>query len=197
MSVALANAAKARVWHFWGAHIPAALRNVPASEIFNFHAIKASYDIAFSSTWVRTFRTANAMDCRAGDTVSGGVDAFVSADDAILDRKVHVSPGGLSAAPHKTAHDNEAMLAHEYIHWLSHPNFYPIYYRTGGDNPFRVEGFTEWLMIECYPPGAVNIVYVAQYQKTVAWLAADPANRGRLLQFIFQGVASDLSALHP
>ena len=37
MSVALANAAKARVWHFWGAHIPAALRNVPASEIFNFH----------------------------------------------------------------------------------------------------------------------------------------------------------------
>lgn len=197
MSMALANAAKARVWHFWGAHIPAPLQARAASELFTFHAMKASYDIAFAATYLRTFRSANAMTCRASDQVAGGVAAFVTAVDDHRDRKIHVSNEAFNGPPHKTAYDDEALLAHEYIHWLSHANFYPNYYRVGGANPFRVEGFTEWLMIECYPANAVNIVYVAEYQKTAAWVAADPRNLGRLLNFIFQGVATDLSALHP
>ena len=52
-------------------------------------------------------------------------------------------------------------------------------------------------MVECYPPHAVSIVYVDEFQKTSAWLAADRGNLRRLLGFIFQGVQSDLSALHP
>jgi len=52
-------------------------------------------------------------------------------------------------------------------------------------------------MIECYPPNAVNIVYVAEYEKTKAWVQADRQNLQRLLAFIFAGAATDLSSIHP
>jgi len=40
---------------------------------------------------------------------------------------------------------NVATLYHEFIHYLSHPSFYPEYYALGGDNPKILEGVTEYL----------------------------------------------------
>jgi hypothetical protein len=197
MSVQLATAAKATVLSKWGAFIPTQLHRAAPGSFFKFHATDASYAIAFAATYIRTFRNANCMTCRASDKIAPGVAAFVTANRNNLDREIHVAPAALTLMPGQTPADAEALLAHEYIHWLSHPNFYPSYYRVGGANPFRVEGFTEWLMMECYPPNAVNIVYQAEYQKTSAWLDADRNNLSRLLNFIFNGVATDLSALHP
>jgi hypothetical protein len=36
-------------------------------------------------------------------------------------------------------------LYHEFIHYLSHPNFYPEFYSLGGRNPEILEGVTEYL----------------------------------------------------
>jgi len=127
MSMALAAQARARVWEKWGKHIPAGLKSMTVTDIFRFHTMQASYDIAFASTYVRTFRSANNMGCRAGDKIAPGVAAFVTADAANRDRLIHVAPNALALDPRMTIDDPEALLAHEYIHWLWHPAFYPAY----------------------------------------------------------------------
>lgn len=190
MSWESARLAKERVWDKWGAHIPAALADYEVEKIFKFHTEKPSYDIAFSSTYIRTFRKAGGYNCRSGDKFAGDVAAFVTAEKKIDDRMIHVSPSGID-------HEPVALLAHEYLHFLSHPSFYPEYYSIGGNCPFQVEGITEWMMIECFPAGSRTIVYTGEYAKTAAWLGANAGNQARMLSFIFDGVATDLSSISP
>jgi hypothetical protein len=68
-------------------------------------------------------------------------------------------------------------------------------YKSGGDNPFRVEGATEWLALMCF--NQYGIAYQAQLDKTFAWIQADSGNVPRLLAFVFRGIYTDLSSIHP
>lgn len=197
MNLATARTAKQKVWDSWGGIIPAELESVGVEDIFKFHSIQRSYDIAFASTFIRTFRAANAVNCRAGDKFAKTVDAFVTADDKNRDREIHVSPVALDWQPNPTPADPFALLAHEYLHWLSHKNFYPNYYKRGGQCPFRVEGFTEYMMLCCFGGDPVTIAYPAEFAKTDAWLKADAGNLDRMVRFLFLGEETDLSALHP
>lgn len=71
-----------------------------------------------------------------------GVDAFVSPEPDRNKRRVFIKLG---------ADETPGVIVHEFIHWLSHPNFYPDFYETGGTAPGIVEGVTEYFTRKYYP----------------------------------------------
>jgi hypothetical protein len=213
-----AKRAMAKVWDRWGAHIPKELQNYRAEDIFRFHETVFTFDSAFSLTFATTFKQANGLTCPAAD-IGGGCGGFVTPTLSHEARLIHIHPKNLD-----NEFDPMGLLSHEYIHYLSHPNFYPIHYKAGGSHPTQVEGATEWLMIEACkafedgfdiaelwaanpdwvkattwsmvgPGRGKPVVYVSEYQKMSSWLGADRGNLARLLGFVFKGVATDLSAI--
>jgi hypothetical protein len=182
------DAAKAmeKVKALWGTYLPTNLSGIAADQIFVF--CEASfYADKFKLVYDGLFSKALGLKRDSKDFVDG-VFAFVS-PDAHDTRKVYVSP-----KPNVT----EKILAHEYVHWLSHTAFYPDYYGVGGENPHRVEGITQWLTTCCgYNQYEEPVAYTMEWLKTTGWLDADKGNAERAKKFIFQGVVSDLSALHP
>ena len=79
-----------------------------------------------------------------------GVDAFVSPEQDRNKRKVYIKLG---------ADETPGVLVHEFIHWLSHPDFYPNFYEKGGTAPNIVEGVTEYFTRKYYP----NRTYYNEY----------------------------------
>lgn len=193
MSMIQAKQAMGAVWKRWGNQIPSELQRCEARDIFVFETDENSFKKAFTPTYDRTFQPANPGWLKKGDAANcaGGVAAFSTAHLTHSTRKLHISPKGMQES------EPIALLAHEYIHWLSHEAFYPSYYKAGGNRPFQVEGITEWLMIECFKPIKKTVVYVNEYNKTDAWIAADSGNQQRMLNFIFKGMPTNLEALHP
>ncbi len=209
-----------RVAARWGDYIPDELRKFKAKDIFRFHSTPDSFNKFFELTFESTFKKANNLTCPAqdiGDTCGGFVTAHLNHSD----RRIHINPANL-----ELEFDAPALVAHEYIHWLSHKNFYPIHYRKGGNAPFQVEGITEWLMLNALnkitdgvdlkpleenfkgwfdqqkwrivgPGIGKKIGYVAEYEKTQAWLWADKNNFERMMKFIFQGEITNLESIHP
>jgi hypothetical protein len=181
------DAAKAmeRVRATWGGYLPPALAKVPAEKIFVF-CDKLRYEITFKMVFDGLFKKALGMPKASHDYVDG-VFAFVSPFPHNR-RKVYVST--LPNITHK-------ILAHEYVHWLSHEAFYPDYYRIGGENPYRVEGITQWCTtVSGYDQYEPPEAYRMEWYKTWGWMNADPGNPDRALRFIFQGAVTDLGALH-
>jgi len=217
MNVEDAKSAMEQVWSRWGTHIPRELRRYKADDIFRFHSSQSTFDSAFHLTFETTFKKANGLTCPA-EAIGAGCGAFVTPTQSHEARLIHIHPRNLTQE-----FDPMALFSHEYIHFLSHPSFYPAYYKVGGQNPFRVEGATEWLTLESYSsgfdlnalhaqdPAFTNrttwhlvadsvgrpITYVAEYQKTKAWLQADRNNLKRLLDFVFRGIGTNLGAIHP
>jgi hypothetical protein len=189
MSMEVAKRAIDAVWKRWGSHIPDELKSYQAKDIFVFEATESSFTKAFTPTFTNTFKPALQMSVTAQECAST-VAAFSTAHLTHSMRKLHISPKGI-APPERPIE----VLAHEYIHWLSHESFYPSYYKTGGNHPFQVEGITEWLTMGCFTSG--QVAYINEYNKTEAWLASDSGNEGRMLNFIFKGKATDLNSLHP
>jgi hypothetical protein len=184
----MADAAKAmdKVKATWGTYLPTTLSGVAADKIFVF-CDKARYDVTFKMVYDGLFKRALGLVPESKDFVDG-VFAFVSPFPHNR-RKVYVSP-----LPNVT----EKILAHEYVHWLSHEKFYPDYYSVGGENPHRIEGVTQWLTTCCgYNQFEQPVAYTMEWLKTSGWMLADSANAGRAINFIFQGVTTDLSSLHP
>jgi hypothetical protein len=226
--------ARQRVLAAWGHYIPAEVQQYTADRIFVLYTDPSYYRTAFEVMWNSAFRGVVTRECTASmrKTVGGvedmlntvaavssgaGLAGFVTASRENRSRRIHVNPASQEVDP-------VGALAHEYIHFLSHPNFYPDYYMEGGDNPFRVEGATDWITIHCFSdyfmdlpvssriqglqfqinnPGAKPLkaknraAYTANFQKTNAWIKSDGGNTHRLLQFVFRGVRTDLSSIHP
>ena len=88
-------------------------------------------------------------------------------------------------------------LYHEFVHYLSHPNFYPEFYALGGDNPRILEGVTEYLTRRIAAPVAHDRYGQRKYQ---AWFTQVSRDMGgnptttleRLAALAFQG---DLSVV--
>lgn len=192
MSYEIAERAIQKVWDRWGRYIPSELKKYTARDLIRFHRDEDSFLQAFTPTYERTFRPANdSLKDMSARACAGGCAAFSTAHITHSTRKLHISAKGMQES------EPDVLLSHEYLHWLSHERFYPSHYRKGGNRPFQVEGITEWLTIECYPPGQATVVYTDEYRKTVAWLQADSANERRMLDFIFQGRESNLDSLKP
>jgi hypothetical protein len=236
MPMTMRDAERARelVLATWGHYIPAEVQQYTADQIFVLYTNPSYYRAAFGVMWDAAFRRVVVRECTAQkprnvadlqtqldniDTASTGgtLAGFVTASRNNRQRRIHINPEAQEFDP-------IGALAHEYIHFLSHPNFYPDYYMEGGDNPFRIEGVTDWLTIHCFSdyfdelpaqsrimarqfqidsPGGMPLkaknraAYRANFQKTNAWIKADAQNLGRLLQFVFRGVKTDLSGIRP
>ncbi len=185
--------AMARVQARWGQHIPAHLKNYSAQQITKF-TDQAGYAQAFRFIYDVVFKFANNFQQEHHECIDG-VLAFVSPTFDHSKRKIYIAP----KVDSYTQAQQRMVLSHEYIHWLSHQNFYPTYYMVGGQHPFRVEGLTHWMTIECgYQAEAQGLpAYFDETLRAEAWLGADGGNLGRMLDFIFNGKATDLAALHP
>ena len=193
MDIGLARKAMDRVQYTWDNYIPKRLKSVPAEQVFLFHASPISFRNAFTVTFDGTFRAACGLpsdklavefqkNCR--------IDQFVSAEISNLERRVHISP---EARTGPKEYDPEAVLAHEYIHWLSHPKFYPLFYKRGGACPSLVEGCTEWMMVYCYYQLTISLSYVDEFQRADAWVRNKPENLDDMAKFVFKGVECNLS----
>jgi hypothetical protein len=192
MSMALAKQAMESVWKRWGKHIPSELREYEARDVFVFHTSEDAFLTSFAPTFEKAFQPANAwLKGMSARDCASGCAAFSTAHITHATRKLHISPKGMNEP------EPVVLMAHEYLHWLSHEAFYPSYYKQGGNRPFQVEGITEWLTIRCFPPGQATVVYRDEYAKTDAWIGSDSGNERRMLDFIFKGKATNLDALHP
>lgn len=91
-------------------------------------------------------------------------------------------------------------LYHEFIHYLSHGNFYPEFYALGGRNPAILEGVTEYLTRRIAQPVAHDRYTQRKYQE---WFADVSRAMGgnptttlqRLAALAFQGDMSSVPML--
>jgi hypothetical protein len=185
-----ARTAMQKVQTKWGAYIPAHLLKYKAEDIFVF-CDSHKYRTYFSMTFEVLFKKAGNYPQESGDFFQGasqhicGVPAFASPHPHTR-RKLYISPNDWVV---------EKILAHEYIHWLSHENFYPEYYKVGGQHPFQVEGVTQWVTCETGYDNS-DRAYEANLLQTNAWVRGDTRNMDRMLKFMFQGVPTNLDAIH-
>jgi hypothetical protein len=171
----------------WGAWVPANLLAYKAEDIYVFCDDK-KYRTYFSMIYEILFKKAGSYSADA-DAFVCGVPAFTSPHPRTR-RQLYISPNQASTT--------EKVLAHEYVHWLTHENFYPEFYKVGGHNPFRVEGITH--LVTCwagYNLYEEPIGYVHEVLQTDAWIKADGNNLDRMLKFLFQGIETKLDDLHP
>ncbi|QSA96361.1 hypothetical protein [Methylococcus sp. EFPC2] len=191
----LADVAQAMqaVQNQWGAYIPAHLKNYKADQI-TILANEQQWGTAFRFIYDVVFKPANQFNQEAGDFIDG-VLGFVTPTFSHTKRKIYISP----KVQGYTRAQQLMVLSHEYIHWLSHESFYPSYYMVGGHHPFQVEGATQWLTVACgYQLEFQTLpAYLSEYLKTNAWISADKGNLPRLLAYLFNGVRTDLSSIHP
>lgn len=198
-----------RVWATWGAYIPPYYRVASPGHIFILHMNEASLRIPFTPVWNELFKTTvQSTDPAETVPLPGG---FVTPQRNRLERKIHIN---LAAAEF----DWVGLFAHEYIHWLSHENFFPLYYGSmPGKTNDIVEGATDYLMLKCFhgyadglTPAALQQYHNAclyqgvtklkkqeraaynwkgQYTNMSAWVKSSPGNEAALVNFVFNGVA--------
>jgi hypothetical protein len=191
-----ARTAMTKVQATWGTYIPAQLLKYKAEDIFVF-CDADKYRNYFSMIYEILFK-------KAGNYQEASLDFFKDPRGIDSFRAVCGIPAFASPHPHSRRmlyiSPNhwvvEKILAHEYIHWLSHEKFYPEYYKVGGQNPFRVEGITQWVTCST---GYDNLdrAYEANLLQTDSWVRADRGNLDRMLKFMFQGTSTNLDAIHP
>jgi hypothetical protein len=185
------TAAMEKVWDRWGSAIPSALKKYRAADIVIF-AGKPQWDFHFTHAYVRVFRPANQFAELPRQFIDG-VLGFVTPIARHQERKIYLSP----KAQGFSRDEQRMILSHEYIHWLSHASFYPEYYAAGGMNPFRVEGITQWLTVECGYHSEFRSLpaYQDEHLKTSSWLAGNKRRRQEILDFAFAGKNTSLKAI--
>jgi hypothetical protein len=186
-----ARRAMQRVQAQFGAYIPAHLLKYKAEDIFVFCDAN-QYKNYFSMIFEILFKKAGNYREESLDFFQGpsrhicGVPAFASPHPHSR-RKIYISPNDWVV---------EKILAHEYIHWLSHDNFYPEYYKVGGHHPFQVEGITQLATLWTGYDNS-DRAYEPNWLQTQSWVSADRMNQDRMLRFLFQGIATNLDSIHP
>jgi hypothetical protein len=155
-----------------------------AKDIFVF-CDPVQFANVFKITYEATFKAANGFTEEAHELVDY-VNGFVASDYYNFKRKIYIK---------KKEDIKWGTLVHEYIHYLQHRNFYPVYYSIGGSAPDVVEGVTEFLTrATCDELQNTRTSYNGQFLKTASWLGSkrlSGADTGRLkmmVEFCFQGV---------
>lgn len=214
MSWQIVEEAVDRVWSRWGNAIPSELRRYRPRDVFRLHDNVFSFNSVFNLTFATTFDKALNYSCPV-DMARNQCGGFVTPTLSHETRLIHIHPVNLS-----NEFDPLGLLVHEYIHFLSHPNFYPKYYKLGGNSVFRVEGATEWLNLQCFanyydglsarsikqaddsqPEKPFELqdraAYLTNHERIKSWLQGDQRNLGRLLNYVFKGNVADMSPVNP
>ncbi len=166
----------------YDAYLPAELKlavaQKPVNEIFVF-CDAATYAAKFDITWYCVFK--KAINSLSTDYAASTVPGFCSSEKDRTARKIFLQRGVC---------DNPCTYHHEFIHWLTHQDFYPIYYTVGGNAPFQVEGVTEYATRSINPTIARTRSgkYEKNYLKTKSWVDRSAGNRDTALTQMFQGV---------
>jgi hypothetical protein len=155
-----------------------AVASKPVGEIFVF-CDPATYAAKFDVTWYCVFK--KAINSLNSDYSSKVVPGFCSSEKDRTARKIYLQSGVC---------DNPCTYHHEFIHWLTHPDFYPVYYTVGGHAPFQVEGITEYATRSISQTIAQTRKgkYENNYLKTKSWIDHSPGRRDTALQLMFQGI---------
>jgi hypothetical protein len=118
----IAHAAMDRARQRWGAKTPSGLLKYKARELFHFG--QSEFGSEFGKAFHSHFHKAD-LSC-PHDQCLAGCAAFASPDRDHAQRRIYINVSAYDAQ-----FDPMALLVHEYLHWLSHPNFYPDYYAGG------------------------------------------------------------------
>lgn len=89
-------------------------------------------------------------------------------------------------------------LYHEFIHYLSHANFYPEMYAMGGKSPIILEGVTEYLTREVNPIVKNDRASQGKYQPWYAEVGATISGvtaTDRMARMAFRGELADVATL--
>lgn len=138
---ALTQDAVERVRRRWGSYLPADLRSLQAKSVFMFHPNEASLRVPFKPVWDNLFKTALGSSETSDQVALPG--GFVTNELDRLSRRIHVNIGG-------NEFDWVGFFAHEYVHLLSHEEFFPKFYGAASGNPDIVEGVTDFLALSCF-----------------------------------------------
>jgi hypothetical protein len=191
-----------RVWAKWGNVIPSYYR-VPPAGLFVMHTTEASIRAPFTNAWDSLFKKTVQSTQSAQDFPAPA--GFVTPERNPSARKIHINLAG-------NEYDWVGMFAHEYIHWLSHENFPPIFFSS---EPDKVEGATDYLTLKCFHGHDDALTNMQQYNTTCAnrgvqklkkaeraaydwkgqftnmrtWVKSNhPQNEAALADFVFNGV---------
>ncbi len=169
----------------YGLHIHPELRSKRARDVYAF-CEESEFATWFQMTYVTAFKKANAVlipDLIRPNQING----FVNAQGDYDARRIYIP---------KRQGIRWGTLAHEALHYFSDKAFYPQYYLVGGQHPFQVEGATEYLTREADVRLASRGNYQPNYDRTVAWLRAGKGNYVKMANFMFRGIATDLTSIH-
>ncbi len=173
----------------YGNYISDDLKKHSAYTVFQF-CDPVRYRLMFTQAYTRVFKNANRVLIPQVITHEQ-VPAFVMPElgARVVSRRIIVGNRACNAGSNTTI----GTLIHEYIHYVSHKNFYPDYYNSGDEYaPFFVEGATEYFTRETKHTAAVcRKNYQKHYKITSKWVRNDKGNRDKLLKYLFQGVKFD------
>lgn len=103
-----------------------------------------------------------------------------------------VDPTGRRIYVNLGAGNTKGTLYHEFVHFLSHGNFYPELYALGGQSPVLLEGATEYLTREINGSIAADRKKQGKYQKALETVTNKCGGRNdkttaMLCKLVFQG----------
>ncbi|HVZ08051.1 MAG TPA: hypothetical protein VHC04_09070 [Rhodopila sp.] len=199
-----ANAVKA-VLGKYGPYLPSevvnAMNGVAATSIIQIlpaAQYRPQFDIYFRNFFAainaKAFGTQRVIGIANADAeVCGSFNcpAFCSPAMSISGRKVYVN---------NDEPNTFATLCHELCHYISHPNFYPEFYAMGGDNPFILEGVTEYLTRNISPfvaqQRSAAKKYQANYDAVSNALIAGSQSEADMINFALKGKFTTLAGLN-
>ncbi len=187
-------------------YLPAGLapkiRSMNPSRIFRILPA-AKYEPYFDAVFRNFFAAINVSACGGTKEVIGVANDSKSAFDNfacpafcapavnVTDRVIYVN---------RDAGVTNGTLYHEFIHYLSHPNFYPEFYAMGGNSPNILEGVTEYLTRRVGRHVAHDRYLQGKYQSWFAQVSRDMGGNpttslDSLAQLAFQGDMSVIGTL--
>lgn len=154
---------------------------LPATDSYKFYKEKEGFETVFHSIYTKTFRSANMAIFGTAKITANQINGFVTPDNPPSNRITYLNMDGSG---------DFGTLVHETIHAVSHSNFYPTYYCTGGAAPAIVEGITEYLTRKSHPLVDMRRhSYQGWYDETVAWVGNEGSPRYiQMVNWIFRGV---------
>jgi hypothetical protein len=165
-------------------YYPSMLDVHDAKDVYVF-CTESEFATVFKITYEATFKAANGFTEQSHEVVDY-VNGFVASDYYNFKRKIYIK---------KKEEIKWGTLVHEYIHFLQHRNFYPVYYSMGGSAPDVVEGVTEFLTRNaCDELQRTRTNYDSQFLKCASWLGsktlagADQTRFKMMIEFCFKGV---------
>ena len=159
----------------------AAVKKKPITDIYEI-CDATKYKALFDITWGRTFKKANTVVFGGRDVPASDVPAFTLDVEDVPSRKIYLQDGVIKSW---------GTYYHEAIHYLQHRHLYPVFYSTGGQAPFQIEGLTEYATRYFSTRVAQErekwTSYQRNYLKTKSFIGTNLDREGELLMMNFSG----------